>query len=328
MVSVMLVIRSYKKPPELEKSKYSGTFQIVFDDKLLHSNLYAPENLRITLKSKDSIQISWSFENKELQVGAGVAPEYAILSGFEIYRDGFPYRFVPASERSFVDDKLYPDETYTYAVSPLTFDYKIEGNKGGEVKIMTGSFPLNRVQFPISKIKRYLAEGDSITEAKNVSKGQGYAEKVAALLNVELSNQAITASIAETVDNRLKAEVESFDPDLVTIAVGVNDILGEFKSSDYRDHLRHIIRTINAGRSRDIAILNIFYLPCCREKAIIWDKISRDVANEFGVLYIDVHTPMGEKGGLDLVAGLHPNAGGHQVITDTVYSAIKGIINK
>ena len=296
---------------------------------MLHSNLYAPENIEAKFKSKDSIEVSWSFDNKELKnADPSLAPEYAILSGFKIYRDGFWYIDVPASERSFVDDNLYPDETYTYSVSALTFDNKIEGKKGVESNAKTESFPLNQVQFPISEIKRYLAEGDSITTAANVNKGSGYAEKVAVLLNVELSNKALPSSIAETVGKRLEPEVTSFDPDLVTIAVGVNDILGEFKVSEYRDYLRVMIKTINAGRKRDIAILNIFYLPCCTEKRLVWDKASRDVANEFGVLYIDVHTPMGEKGGLDLVAGLHPNAGGHQVITDIVFSKIGEAMGK
>lgn len=330
LAAIALIFFSYTKFLLLVSEEKSEPFNIVFDESLTHSNLYAPKNLKIKAKGKDSVEVSWDLDDKQLQVNSGVPWEFAVLSGFRIYRDGYWYKDVSKDIKKFVDDKLYPNETYSYSISALTFDFKIEGQKNAKTEAETPESSLKEVNFPVSDIKSYLSEGDSVTEAKNIAEGLSWVGIVAGYLkqnghDVEVSHMAVAGSTAGSVDDRIGREVESINPDMVTIAVGVNDIvgasrdIGNISMSDFRDHLRSIIAKTKSGRDRNVALLNIFYITCCSEKRVAWDKVVRDVANEYGVLYIDVSTPIIQNGGKELLAGdLHPNAAGHKVIAGAV----------
>ncbi|HUC95244.1 MAG TPA: GDSL-type esterase/lipase family protein [Candidatus Saccharimonadales bacterium] len=323
--------------------KAPAVFNIVFDSTLTHSNLYAPSGVKVDSVSPDKIQISWNFDNDKLMVPTGNAPEYAILSGFRIYRDGFWYEDVPKSNMAFVDDSLYPGSSYSYSVSALTFDYKIEGNKSASVSAATLLANPNPVVFPIKNgnINSYMAEGDSITEGLNLpNKGWTYADLLTDYLNAhgnktKLFNYAVSISTSLDVNNRFPAEIRSADPDLVTVAIGVNDMtgysrdIGNVSMSEYRDHLRNIVKTAEQERPRDIALLNIFYINVPSDKRVVWDKVVRDVANQFGVLYIDVSTPVIQNGGNSLLAGvLHPTQQGHTIVARAVINSISGLLSR
>jgi hypothetical protein len=110
---------------------------------------------------------------------------------------------------------------------------------------------------------------------------------------------------------------------------GYSRDIGNVSMSEYRDHLRNIVKTAEQERPRDIALLNIFYINVPSDKRVVWDKVVRDVANQFGVLYIDVSTPVIQNGGNSLLAGvLHPTQQGHTIVARAVINSISGLLSR
>lgn len=327
------VIESYKYIPLLINDKFRGSYKITISEDKTKSDLYSPRDLKVEKMDDDKVLLTWNFDRKEFTVDDGLPAEYGILSGYRIYKDGYWHKDVPITTKKFIDEDLYPNESYRYSVSALTFDNKIEGTKSTEIIYKTDNFPLNTVQFPIKPVKKYLAEGDSITVAENLPKGEGWAEMVADNFGLTIFNKAVSGSTSFSVDDRISDEVKEIDPDLVTIAVGVNDIfvqndaMGNVSMSSYHDNLKSIIKKINADKKRDVVLLNIFYINCCEEKHLAWDKEIKGIANALGVLYVDVSSPMIDNGGKALLTGdLHPNSDGHKVISEVAVGALKQFV--
>lgn len=322
---LVVVINSYKLIPNLINDKFRGSYQLEINEEITKSNLYPPKNLKVTKLSNNKIEIRWNFDKKEFIAPPQMASEYGILSGFRIYKNGFWYKDVNVDSMKFVDQDILPNEDYKYFVSALTFDNKIEGEKSTEVSYKTDNYPLNPINFPINKINKYLAEGDSITSAENVSKGEGWSDIVAKNFKFEINNKAVSGSTSSSVSERIEKEVKDFNPDIVTIAIGVNDLfvvgdtLGNFSLSTYAENLKNIIMKINSDKKRNIVLLNIFYVNCCDEKQNVWNREIKAIANSMGVLYVDVGNAMKQKGGKKLLSGdLHPNSEGHKIISETV----------
>ena len=313
-------------------------FLITFDNELLHSNLYPPKNVQISSVSNSSVKISWNFENKELVVPEGMAREYAILSGFRVYRDGYWLTDVPKADKSYIDTGLYADN-YTYSVSALTFDNKIEGLKTVSVSNDSNSESKNDVNFPKNKFSSYLAVGDSITLGQRAATGNGWVDQVGFYLSkqnpkVKIINKGVSGAFAATVKESISEYIPEYNPDLVTIAIGINDFsansrdIGNYSQAEFRDHLRTIISLANP-KERSVLLLNIYHIECCfdsisnTDKRLVWNKLIRDIANESGVVLVDVSGAMGDKGGKILLDdALHPNQAGHNLIAKTVIDAI------
>lgn len=322
------VIEFYKLLPMLVNDKFRGSYDLTIDETKTKSNLYPPKDLKVEKIDDAKVALTWNFDRKEFVV-SNDSLEYGILSGYRIYKDGYWHKDINLSEKKFIDEDLLPNETYVYEISALTFDNKIEGTKSSPIKYTTSNFALNKVNFPITDIKKYLAEGDSITVAENVPAGAGWAELVAQKFGFEIHNKAVSGSTSYSVKDRIESEVKEIDPDLVTIAIGVNDIFdlsqgnGNVSISDYHDNLKSIIKSAKGGRDRNVVLLNIFYINCCQEKHKAWDREVRGIANSQGVLYIDVSNPMIENGGKTLLVGdLHPNAEGYRIISETVIGTL------
>ena len=311
-------------------------FSIFFNQALTRSNLYPPSNIKIEAVSKSSIEFSWSFYKKKLIETKGLAPEYSILSGFRVYRDGFWFEDVPKDVNHIIDTNLYPGQTYSYNISALTFDNKIEGASSSAVTVNVPNFPLNPIiPYTNNNFSVYLAEGDSITLGAGAGKGFAWADQVANFLqakNVNLSyiNEGIDGAISSDIDSRIGSDIQQYNPDLITIAVGVNDLyyassyLGNVSIWEYKNNLRKILTIAHPSGSRKIILLNIFYLNGEKNKEKAWNKVVYEVGNEFGVKVVDVYDSMKENGGNSLLTGiLHPNQYGHNLIAKDVINVLK-----
>jgi len=82
-------------------------FLIEFDDNLTSSNLYPPNNLKIEERGFDFVSFSWDFDERELNIPQGSFWEYAVISGFRIYRNGFWYTDI-AKDKYFFEDLTAP----------------------------------------------------------------------------------------------------------------------------------------------------------------------------------------------------------------------------
>lgn len=297
-----------------------------------YSNLYAPGQLKAGDVTSSSITITWGFEKQKFQVKSGVNSQYAQVSGFRIYRDGFWLTDVPKEQTLLVDTGLFPGDSYKYKVAALTFDNKAEGTESEEIEVGTlpgKPNPITNVTNESYKI--FLVEGASVAEGQKVPPGYAWADQVAAYLiknanpDFQFFNRAISGSLSAEVAERIGGEIEELkereglDPDLVIVdTAGINDLVpaqgllasarGTLSMADFRSNVETIIEQVKPSDKRTLILLNINYFNCCtgegsnernHEKRAVWNKVLRDVANTHGLILVDVERAMVESGADD-----------------------------
>ncbi|MDQ3098618.1 MAG: GDSL-type esterase/lipase family protein [bacterium] len=314
---------------------------VTLDKEKTHSDLNAPTELT-ALATSDSVSLSWKFDGEKIAINNPETAAFVTHSGFRIYRDGFWYNDIIAGLNTYTDTNLYPSETYTYSVSALTFDHKIEGLPGEAVRVETKSADAKVLQNNKESYSTYLATGDSVTEGHRAVKGNGWVDQFAQHLKknspqIKVINAGTTGTTTTVLVKRMQTELDENKPDLVTIGVGINDLVagaesenGGFKMFDVKNNLEKILDVAAPSKDRTVMLLNIYYQNCCDKdwtknggKDLIWNKMMRDIAYSKNIPLINVYTPMKAAGAekslsIDL---LHPSQAGHDIIAETVTEA-------
>lgn len=312
-----------------------------FDMAAETSNIPGPENVQAINDKPSVISVSWKMDKQTYPTEPGVPTENGTVSGYRIYRDGYWYRDIDASSTRFVDDGLTGD-LYTYEISVLTFNNKLEGLRSTPVSVAVKSVAsAPKVAFSKPSIDSYLAEGDSITEGQRALKGHGWVDQVEQFLSkgnsdFKLSNKGVTGAVSEQVKGQIGADLIELKPDLVTVGVGLNELFatgsarGNFSMGGYRDNLQKIVKTAAPSSSRLVVLVGISrYKGCCGEttglsKLDVWNKVVRDVAASEGAVYVDVNRAITANGGEALIDDvLHPSQKGHDVIAQVMIDEIK-----
>ena len=193
------------------------------------------------------------------------------------------------------------------------------------LSLLTGESSL--AQAPTSL--RLLALGDSFTIGTSQPESLNFPSQLAGMLRkrgveVRLENVAVNGySTKELIREELPA-LEVVKPNVVTLAVGANDIVRESNQDAYRGRLKHIFQTIRAAR---VAPSRIFVLPQpdwsrspvaaafgdrdqLRARIETYNAILADEARAAGATYVDLWPLMMEQAAAKMVAedGLHPRA--------------------
>ena len=313
------------------KSQAEPTFQIKFTSDLLHSNLYPPTDLKKDNSDEESIRISWKFPQKKLVTDAGIPWEYAVISGFRIYRDGFWYTDTAKDTSSFLDTGLSSGESYSYQVSALTFDNKIEGEKGPAITVTTkgwkGSSQNSAIKSPVSSI---LVEGDSIAAGQRANPGQGYADTISEWVKKrggKLVNMAKENSYSFDIAGRIATESAQVNPDTVILGVGMNDMfaqinyLGNWSILSFIENYDSIIK--NIGEGKNIVIVSITPAKGKEDKRAVWNRALRDLAFRHGAVFIDTS----DLGDTYLVDAIHPSQALHNIVGKRIIEALSARLN-
>ena len=199
-------------------------------------------------------------------------------------------------------------------------------------------------------------QGDSITDAGRDKRnyhnmGNGYPKYAAAMIrekfpnaDIEMINQGISGNRTDQLFDRLYPDAIAFEPDVVSILIGINDIwhrhganrietTDEQVATNYRAILTRLKKQTNAK----IIMLSPFLLD--NEEKEAWRvelesilPIIRSLADEFADAYI----PLDELFAQALKTqpepkfysadGVHPNANGAEFIGKHYFEAIAPII--
>jgi len=203
---------------------------------------------------------------------------------------------------------------------------------------------------------RILFQGDSITDAGRDRRnyhdlGQGYPKYAAQYIkdaypdvDFEFINFGISGNRTSQLFDRLYEDAIAFQPEIISILIGVNDIWHRYSNSilttdaqlalNYRCILERIKRESNAK----IIILSPFVLDAedkhfIREDLKTVIPIVRELAKEFADIYIPLDERFAEVLPLQPVPlyysadGVHPNENGSKFIGRLYTEAIKPIIN-
>jgi acyl-CoA thioesterase I len=194
---------------------------------------------------------------------------------------------------------------------------------------------------------RYLALGDSYTIGTGASSPTySWPSIIAERLRqqtgqkVELTNPAVNGFTTLDLIRKELPEVGRLKPDLVTILIGVNDLVRERAPADYRASLARIYDEVKKEKARDgrvfaVSIPNWSVVPAAREYGDpekirhltdTFNDIAREEASARGFGWIDITAAsLSGLGTPDWIAsdGLHPGDNQYAAWAEVIWHSIK-----
>ena len=175
---------------------------------------------------------------------------------------------------------------------------------------------------------RYLALGDSFTIGTGTTPDRSFPAVLVDLwgesgLECDLRNPAVNGFTTDDLIRDELALVESFEPDLITLLIGANDIVAGSREDRYRAQLRRIHDriTANAPGARRFALpqpdwsltpAGASFGDPARIATTIekFNAIASEEAQRAGATYVDIFPLMREqmRTGMTAPDGLHPSA--------------------
>jgi len=145
---------------------------------------------------------------------------------------------------------------------------------------------------------RYLALGDSYTIGTGASSDEhAWPSIIAGRLGAELTNPAVNGfTTLDLIRNELPL-FERLKPDLVTVLIGVNDLVQGRGPDEYRDSLRTIYAAIESARVVAISIPTWSYVPAAAEfggadrvdrLTGIFNEVAREESAARGFRWVDI----------------------------------------
>ena len=203
---------------------------------------------------------------------------------------------------------------------------------------------------------KILFQGDSITDAGRDKRnyhnlGNGYPKYSAELISaahpdadIEFINLGISGNRTCQLFDRLYSDCISFNPDVVSILIGVNDIWhrydpGRIETTDDQIALnyRHILRRIKEQTSAKIIVLAPFVLDApdkdhLRSDLVTVKPIVKALADEFADAYIPLDELFAEALKTQPAPlyysgdGVHPNENGARFIAKAYAETVESLI--
>jgi lysophospholipase L1-like esterase len=194
---------------------------------------------------------------------------------------------------------------------------------------------------------RYLALGDSYTAGTGASNpAHGWPTIVAGRLNsetgreVQFTNPAVSGyTTLDVIDKQLHL-IKQLKPDVVTVLVGVNDLVTNRGADDYRSSLVIIYNEIGslelrAGRAVAVSIPNWSVVPAAleygeapliRATTNSFNAAAREEAEERGFTWVDITvvstSGLGSKGWI-ASDNLHPGDPQYAAWADVIWAAVR-----
>ena len=205
---------------------------------------------------------------------------------------------------------------------------------------------------------RILFQGDSITDCgrdynNDSVLGRGYAHLVSASLGYSepgehtFINKGISGNRIVDVYARIKRDILNYQPDIMSILIGVNDVWHELSESPngvdadkfFKIYSMLIEEVKEALPNIKIIIMEPFVLEACSTEGA-WDyfktetkkraEMAKKIAEKYSLPYIEL------QGGFDELAkkapnsywlgdGVHPTAAGHEFIKNEWLKAYKNL---
>lgn len=177
------------------------------------------------------------------------------------------------------------------------------------------------------------AFGDSIT-AGHSSRSGGYPPKLSSLLNGNgkpstVVNKGISGEKTPQGLSRFDAVLASFPANIILIMEGTNDIRGGISVETTRHNLQAMI---NKAKAAGVTPVLATLTPSDRSGSPTlipqtWNPMIRALASSNGIGLADQYAAIQPAWGSANADGLHPNDYGYQIIADTWYGTIAGMIS-
>jgi len=163
-----------------------------------------------------------------------------------------------------------------------------------------------------------LAFGDSLTLGKGANKQQSYPSQLSLLLDKQVINAGINGETSQQGLERLPELLDQYQPQLLILCHGGNDILQNRSLDDMQDNLAQMIEMAQA---RDIQVV-LLSVP---EATIFLSDIE-----QYQLLATQYNIPLGNNIMRDVLKKpvlhsdtVHPNAQGYRLIAEGVYDLLE-----
>ena len=156
-----------------------------------------------------------------------------------------------------------------------------------------------------------IAFGDSLTAGYRVAEGEGWPERLSAIVGRPIVNRGVSGDTTGDGLARLERDVLDGDPRIVLVCLGGNDMLRRMPADQQFDNLRAIIRRIQEKGALVVLIGTEGYKVL---SPVDYGERYEALARETGAVYV----PDLLKGVLMdpslMLDQIHPNARGHEMI--------------
>lgn len=183
----------------------------------------------------------------------------------------------------------------------------------------------------LAKVKSLVIIGDSLTEGYGVSREKAFPALLETKLNEsgqkwKVVNAGISGSTSASGMSRLKWQLKS-KPDFILIALGANDGLRGTTPESTKKNLSDMIAA--SQKEKITVILAGMQMPPNYGKSFTqkFAQIFPDLAAQYKVHLIPflLEKVAGDPT-MNLSDGIHPNEKGHQIIADTFYKSLSGVL--
>jgi lysophospholipase L1-like esterase len=149
-------------------------------------------------------------------------------------------------------------------------------------------------------LKRYLALGDSYTIGTGASSAShSWPSIIARRLGAELTNPAVNGYTTLDLIREELPYLERINPDLVSVLIGVNDLVQGRTPEQYRRSLKVIYDAVKQRQVGAVSIPTWSYVPAAADfggrnhvdrATAIFNDVAREEATRRGFTWIDITT--------------------------------------
>jgi len=169
------------------------------------------------------------------------------------------------------------------------------------------------VLLPLGKNATILAFGDSLTYGTGTSRDKAYPAILSTLIGRKVINSGIPGEVSLKGLQRLPAQLERYQPDLLILCHGANDIL---RKKDMAAAKNNIQKMIDLARNNDIQVvlIGVPEFGIFLNTATIYPELAEE--NKLPVekdIIADILTNNALKSD-----HIHPNAQGYQLLAEKV----------
>jgi lysophospholipase L1-like esterase len=196
---------------------------------------------------------------------------------------------------------------------------------------------------PDSAIRvRYMAMGDSLAAGQGALPAiQGYVYLLyysgvfGNAFETVLNNAGVSGATSQDVlDHQIPQAITAFEPTVITITMGANDLISVLRGADLTEVLAHFQANLTEVLRRlrlelpntRVYISNLYSIPgfAASEQVVpVFNLIVAGTAAQFGVPVADVFSAFSGKQGLVQPLGIHPTNAGYRAMARAFLDVIR-----
>lgn len=163
-----------------------------------------------------------------------------------------------------------------------------------------------------------LAFGDSLTEGLGAEKNESYPAVLQALSGREVINAGVSGEESDSGLERLPGSLEEYQPKLLILCHGGNDLLRKKNIAKMESNLREMIQ-LAKDKNIPVVLLGVpkpgLFLSS--------SEVYRKIADSTDVIFIEELIPEVLANKSLKSDSVHPNKEGYRVMAETIYSVLQ-----